>query len=112
MNKRGLELAINTIVILVLALAVLSFLVLFFAVGSGGFLSEIKGYFSYSNVDSVVSGCNIAVDSGRGYEYCCEKKDVKYYMNGEKVEGDFSCRELLNKSFISGLNDLECDIKC
>ena len=109
MDKKGLELAINTIIILILAMAVLIALVLFFTGGFSSFYEKIKGYSSYSNVDSVVSGCNIFVDTNSQYSYCCEKKTVKYYSEGEKDEGEFSCIELSNQDFGKDVRKLNCE---
>ena len=114
MNKKGFEMIWSTVVVIVLALILLLFILLFFTSSSGNFIEKIKSYFSYSNVDSVVSGCNIFWDSGSENSFCCEKKMVKYYSNGEKLEGEFSCDELVDESFISGkINVINCgEITC
>ncbi len=114
MNKKALELAINTIVILVLAILLLLFLVLFFTDAGKNFVAKIGIYSSYSNVDDVVSNCNIQADTNKEYSFCCEKKTVRYYENNEKVEQKFNCRELVNKNFINNkINNLNCgEISC
>ena len=71
-------------------------------------MDRIKGYFSYSNVDSVVQGCNILADTGAEYAYCCEKKTVNYYSEGKKAEGLFTCNELLNQNFTESIKVLDC----
>ena len=76
--------------------------------GSNNFLNTVKSYFSYSNVDSVVGSCNLLVQSDVQYRYCCEKNKVKYYLNGTKTEGDFSCSELLNMSLSNNLLEISC----
>jgi len=112
-NKKGFEMVWSTIVIIVLALMLLLFIILFFTSSSGSFMEKIKSYFSYSNVDSVVSGCNILVDSGNEYSFCCEKKMVKYYSNGEKKEGEFNCNELSKQVFGSKVKVMNCEgISC
>ena len=113
MNKKGFELVWSNVVAMVLAFAILLTLILFFTSSSGSFMERIKSYFSYSNVDSVVSGCNILIDSGQDYSFCCEKKLVKYYdENDEEKEAEFSCFELADEDFISGLKELNCDGVC
>lgn len=110
MNKRGFELVWSNIVIIILALMLLLFIILFFTNTSGSFVERIKGYFSYSNVDSIVQGCNVLSVSGSEYAFCCEKKQVKYYENGEKKKGEFSCGELVNKIFINNkINQVNCE---
>ncbi len=100
MDKRGLELAWNTIVVMIIAFIILIVLILVFTGVAGDFTGNIKSYIGYSNVDNVIKGCNVLADTSADYSFCCEKKKVKYYLDGEKAEGDFSCEELINKSFI------------
>jgi hypothetical protein len=99
MNKRGFELALSTIVVIILAVMVLLFAVIFFTKGSESFLDAVKGYFSYSNVDSIIERCNIFADSNSVNGFCCEKIEVKYYIDDEKEKGMFNCRELSGKDF-------------
>ena len=109
-SKKGFEMIWSTWVIMILAAVLLIFLILFFTTSSGSFLDNVKGYFSKTNVDSVVKGCNILSDSGNRYGFCCDKKDVKYLFEGEVKKGVFSCSELMNKSFVD--NGITSDIKC
>jgi len=109
-DKRGLELAINMIVIFILAIVVLIALVLFFTGSSTNLFDKVKSFYSYSNVDSVVEGCNVLVDSDSPYSYCCDKRKVNYYNDSEKVEGDFSCSEMVDRFGVKGLS---CEgVKC
>lgn len=112
MNKRGFELAISTIVIIIISLAVLTFLALSFTKAGETFMSSIKSYFSYSNVDSVIKRCNILVDSGSSYSYCCENVSVKYYKNGNKIEEMKNCNDLSELEIGNEINKMECNINC
>lgn len=110
MKKRGFEMIWSTWVVLILAIMLVIFLLIFFANSSGSFLDNIKNYFSKTNVDSVVKGCNILVDSGNKYDFCCAKKTVKY-LDGKNVKtGELSCFELMNKSFVN--NEIKSGIDC
>lgn len=100
----------STWVIMILAAMLLIFLILFFTTSSGTFLDNVKGYFSKTNVDSVVKGCNILSDSGNNYGFCCDRKDVKYLFNGNVKKEVFSCNELMNKSYVN--NEIVSNIKC
>ena len=112
-NKKGFELVWSSVVVMVLAFVVLLLLILFFTTTSGSFIGGIKSYFSYSNVDSVVPGCNILIQGGNDYSFCCEKKKVKYYSDGNKLEGQFTCSELIEQTFINGkINSVECNLEC
>lgn len=110
MNKRGLSLAINTLVVLVLAMVVLAFMVLFFTDAAGDFGGVVKSYFSYSNIDRVVDNCNVLVDLGSSYTYCCEINKIKFYTDREKDEGEFSCFEMVERF---GVEQLSCsEVSC
>ena len=110
MNKRGLEIVWNVWVIMIIAFIVLIFVIVFFTTSSGSFLDNVKSYFSRANVDAVVKGCNILSDSGNRYEFCCDKKSVKYLADGRVKKEEFSCFELINKSFVN--NEINNVIKC
>ena len=113
MNKRGFELALNTIVILILAVLMLLFAIMFFTTTSGNFIDTIKGYFSDSNVDSIVQRCNVFVDSNSVNSFCCEKVEVKYYSDDKKLKEMLGCREILDKGIDKRIKDLSCDeVKC
>jgi len=106
-------LALSTIVILVLAVLVLLFAVMFFTTSSGSFIGTIKNYFSYSNVDSVVQRCNLLVSSNSLNGFCCEKIEVKYYLNDKKMNGMFSCRSIIDNGIDNRVNGLSCEeVKC
>lgn len=84
-------------------------IILFFTSTSAGFFGKIKGFTSYSNVDSVIEGCNINVDTNQEYSFCCEKRDVKYLKDGGKTEGEFTCESLRNESFGKSVKELNCE---
>jgi hypothetical protein len=109
-NKRGFEMIWSTRVMMILAFIVLIFLILFFTNSSTGFLDSVKSYFSNNNVDAVLKSCNLLVSSGQEYNFCCDKKEVKYMLNGKKSIGSFSCGELVNQSF--AFNKISGNIKC
>ena len=114
MNKRGLQLTFEIILILVLTVAAVVILGAFFSRSSGNFISRITNYFTYDNVDSVVEGCNILVSSGSEYSYCCDVKEVKYYEKEDeksvKKQGKFTCSELVDKDFINNrIKQVNCE---
>lgn len=109
MNKRGLELIWTTVILIVLAGLLLSFLILFFMRGSGGFFNSVNPYISSSNIDSVVSACNVFSDTKAINKFCCEKMQVKYSFNNTKKELSLSCNELYNQSFVNNqIKYLDC----
>lgn len=113
MNKRGFELALNTLVILILAVVVLVALVLFFTGNFESFSSKLQSFSSYSNVDQVKATCNTLSDTDSVYAYCCEKRNVKYIDGNEKAEGDFTCDELRTGDIIGDLiKKIDCQDVC
>lgn len=111
-DKRGFELGISTLVVLILAIILLIILVAILTMGTGNFYSTIKGYFSYSNVDKVLSTCNIYATSNQKYNYCCEKNNIKYYNNGSKISSNFTCLEVADLK-LGDVTEINCaEINC
>ena len=118
-NKKGMQLTLETILLLILMVAAVIMLSLFFTQSSNKFFGKIKAYFVQTNVDSIIEGCNVLSSTESSYAFCCEIKDVKYYETDEagkqtNAKGDFTCGELVEKNFInSKINSLECgEISC
>lgn len=74
-DKRGFELAINTIVIIVLALLVLLALVLAFTETGKNFWNTIKGY-QGSEIDNLNKLCQSQCDLEQEYSFCCEQRNL------------------------------------
>ena len=86
-NGRGLEMAVTTVIMIILSIAVLTILIVFVN-SQTSFLSKWFGtYESESNVDMVVSACNslVAVDSV--YSYCCEEREI-VLADGAEVDDE------------------------
>ena len=82
MKKRGLEMAVTTVIMIILSIAVLTILIVFVN-SQTGFLSRwLKGQQGESNVDVGVSACNALVATEAVYSYCCEEKDVVFGGKG------------------------------
>lgn len=109
MNKRGLELAIGTLVVIILAIVVLIFLLIFWNSQTGIFSDFFSSFVGKSNVDALVTSCNSLVTQQAVYEYCCIKKDVRYEKDDKIVKEKFSCRELREQNFTGGkIQELNC----
>jgi hypothetical protein len=122
MNKRGLEMAVTTVIMIILSIAVLTILIVYVN-SQTGFLSRWLGnYESKSNVDEVVGVCNNLVATEAYYSYCCEKRDIilggkgKVDENGDVVENELSetCDVARGEGWSAGrINDIGCDgISC
>ena len=123
MEKKGLEVAVTTVIMIVLSIAVLTILVIFLN-SQTGFLSKWFGtYESKSNIDDVVTACNNLAAAELVYSYCCEEKEIIFGDKGSvDDEGNVVKRENLKQScyiasrsdWSSGrINELDCvDIEC
>lgn len=92
-----MQLAIGTIILIILGILVLVGL-LFLVNKQTGIFSSIIQSSGESNVDVVVSMCNSLVDSENDYAYCCEKKKIVFV--DESV--DLTCFEF---SSVEGFED-------
>lgn len=85
-DKRGQELSIGTLVLIVLGIIVLVLLILGFSIGWESLFSKI-GIFQGNDLASVVTACNLATSSSSQTSYCEFKKakinGVSQYVNCE-----------------------------
>jgi len=86
MNKRGQDLSIGTLILIVLGIIVLVLLILGFSMGWGNLWEKINIFGGGgSSIESVISACNIAVASGSEYSYCQDFKKIKINQKTEYV---------------------------
>lgn len=71
-NKRGQSLSINTIIVLILAIAVLIVVIAGFSIG----WDKISGYLSAKNVEEVRNSCSIACSTDAQYDFCFARKSL------------------------------------
>jgi len=116
MKKRGMEMAITTVIMIVLSISVLTILVIFFNAQTGFLSKWFKTQQTESNVDSIISVCDNLVTSGSVYAYCCEEKEVRFGKKGELVDGEivkkdglFSCTAIANADWSGGrVREMDC----
>jgi len=113
MNKKGSEMTIGTLVVIVLAIIVLVVLALGFGMGWNSLWSKISPYLGGggggSNVASAKQACEILCDSGQvdagsKEEYCTSKKTVIF--GNDKTVSD-TCAKLAAQ-----IGAKACNIKC
>ena len=100
MDKRGFELAISSLILIVLGVLVLIALIVSFTVGWGRFIEIIIGY-SGSEVDNLSKLCQSQCDLEKKYSFCCEEKTlgkegVTCLDNRLYVECNINCEEVCN----------------
>jgi hypothetical protein len=108
-NKRGAEMAVGTIVIIVLAVLVLVFLVWGFSSGWSNLWSKITSYTGGgSNSADIKQACQLACDGGQVNDYCLNVRTIKL-SDGKVIKG--SCKNFENPSIGIGLNCPEVTCK-
>jgi len=105
-DKKAMQLAISTIVIIVISVLVLIALLLIWNQQTGVFSDFLENLMGRSNVDAVIAGCNTLVSQDASYEYCCVDKNVKY---GDREE-DMTCFELAKQ--FDKINNIDCGGIC
>ncbi|OGJ20397.1 hypothetical protein A3K73_00085 [Candidatus Pacearchaeota archaeon RBG_13_36_9] len=111
-DKRGMELMINTSVVIVLAILTAVVLLVFWDIQTGRFSGYIKELMGKSNVDSVIAACNSFVSRNAAYEYCCAEKTVKYELEDGVKEEQLTCFQLSSMEFGSRMEKMECENVC
>ena len=87
MNKRGAELAISTLVIIVIAVVVLVVLVVGFTTGWGNLWGNIQAFFGGgSNVDAMVRACDTACLTQSKNAWCAEERTVTGFTGKKTCE--------------------------
>ncbi len=108
-DKKGLEMAINTIVLIILALVVLIAAIFIFSRSSSAFADKINSFISSSNVDSTIDSCNILANQESRFDYCCVKKSVK--ISRSEIL-NVTCSEATEKSWAKDIQKLNCEGVC
>ena len=109
-NKRGMELAVNTLVIIILGILVLIAILIFWNYQTGIFSDFLKNFGGKSNVDVLVTSCNTIVSQQAVYEFCCVKRETRYEQDNEFVKEQLTCKELRDKNFSGGrIQEFGCE---
>ena len=101
MNKKGAEMTIGTIVMIILALVVLVVIIYGFSTGWSNLWENIIGFGGGKvNVQTVVQSCQIACTTQGTYDWC---KDRKVLFSEEGDEETLSCFDIANTRPEAGL---------
>jgi|SRR3989344_380201 len=73
MNKKGAEMSVNTIIIIILAILVLVFVIVGFTIGWNKILPFIQ---SSNNIKEIADKCTFACTTQAVYDYCVAQRDV------------------------------------
>ncbi len=102
-NKKGQEMSVATLVLIVIGIVILVLLILGFSMGWQNLWNKINVLGGGSDVSTVVKACDLAATSGDKNAYCIEFKLVK--IGDEKVY--VNCQS--NQVDTSLTNRLTCD---
>jgi hypothetical protein len=72
-NSKGQELSTNTIILIILAIAVLVVLVLGFTIG----WSKVLPWLNSDNIETIVNQCQTACTTSATYAYCSQVRTLK-----------------------------------
>jgi len=92
-NKRGLELAISTIILLLLGILVLIGLITILIMGWDNFKMNI-GIILGSDISQMQKQCKLQCELNNNYDYCCEIKKID--------NNEYTCDNLID----------DCEIEC
>lgn len=100
MNKKGQEMTLGTIIVIILGIVVLVFLIYGFSTGWGNLWSKVSIHTSKSNVEDRIAGCNNDCTLGEKTSYCNEKKELRFFdKNGTIVKVTGTCVDFANATF-------------
>ncbi len=100
MNKKAQGLSINVVILLILAVLVLVLVIAGFMMGWNNLWGRLTGFFSTSNVDAIVTSCNLQCATQQKQEFCCIQKSIRGLdVNNPKTEQKLKCSDsqLLSK---------------
>lgn len=75
-GKKGAEMTVGTLVVIVLAIIVLVVLVLGFSTGWKDLWGRITAFFGGANVGTIVQACTVACQAGNKYDFCTRERTI------------------------------------
>ncbi len=95
-DKKGSEMTIGTLVIIILAVIVLVVLAIGFTTGWENLWGTFIGFTGgQENVDDTIRDCRVACTQGKVYEYCNMDRELVYEDDeGELQSEDVTCQGL------------------
>ncbi|MCD4771421.1 hypothetical protein K8R30_03315 [archaeon] len=123
MDKRGQEMALGTIITIVLGIAVLVFLIFGFSTGWNNLWSKVTSFGGTdNNVNTIVQACALRCSTGDTYGFCQEERTVKYgkgvkAWDGTAISEDVesspgTCKDMTDSTKYPGVNVDSCPSLC
>ena len=110
-GKKGQEITLGTIILIVLGIAVLVFLIWGFSAGWGNFWGKISAMFGGgANVDLIKLGCDSDCKPGYEQAFCVSKRPLKYEDSTGLQKVSISCDDIRNGQYASIVKIESCSI--
>lgn len=107
-NKKGAEMTIGTVIIIILALVVLVILVYGFSTGWTNLWEKVTAFGGgKTNVQTIVQSCQLACTTNSQYDYCIKNSSVIF--SSDKTSGDFKKNGGYN---CKGLEEMGTGLNC
>ncbi len=106
-DKRGAEMTIGTIIVIILAIVVLVILIYGFTSGWGNLWERLTSFGGGKvNVQSVVDGCKVACSTSSDYDYCLKERDVIFEANQKSQKK--RCIDLQGQYGLEACASIDC----
>lgn len=93
-DKKGQELTLGTIILIVLGVVVLIFLIYGFSTGWGNLWQRVTGLGGGKvNVDTIRTSCILACEQGNNYAFCEQNRSVVFNEKDKAIEA--TCNDLV-----------------
>ena len=102
-NKRGQEMTLSTIIMIVLGIAVLVFLIFGFSTGWKNMWDKVTIYGGQDNVNTIKQACAIACSTGDSYGFCTQSRNT--ILADGRVNGTATCNQLVDKTNFENKKD-------
>lgn len=95
MNKKGVELAVNSIVIIILAIVVLAVLAIGFATGWGQMWDKLETL-GGSDMEVATDACALSCEKSNKYAFCTEEREALGLKTAGAARIPKTCNDLLD----------------
>lgn len=109
-NKKGAEMSINTIILIVLGVFILVIIIVAVIIGFGPLKERL--FPSKSNVDTIKQACDTACSTASKYDYCSMERNLRDEKGNEYNSGTCYLFATTKPEFgIKECSDINCDKK-
>jgi len=112
-DKKGAEMTIGTIVMIILALVVLVVIIYGFTTGWSNLFDKIKNIGGgEDNVGTIVSACELSCATSDEYGYCTNKRAIKFEVDGDMKSVKATCDDLAKEKEFETIKLPSTNLEC